>query len=221
MTTDTLVTEAANPTESAAPVNAEAPPTLLDGDKASDSTVAAKDGQAEGETPSDKAAEDKPSDEAAGAPETYEDFTLPEGVVLDDTTAGELKTLAKDLNLTQEQAQKVADLGAALSQRWAAGFQEQLTSASEEWATVTKADKEIGGEKLTGSLAGAKAALDKFGTPELRELLQTSRLGNHPEVVRLLARVGQAISDDNSVVTGAPPSEKGKSIAERLYSTTN
>ena len=219
--TDTLVTEAANPTESTAPVTAGAPPTLLDGDQASDSTAAAKDGEVGGDTPASDAAEGTPSDDAPGAPETYEDFTVPEDVVLDDLTTGELKTLAKDLGLTQEQAQKVADLGATLSQRWAAGFQEQLASASEEWATVTKADKEIGGEKLSGTLSGAKAALDKFGTPELRELLQTSRLGNHPEVVRLLARVGQAISDDTSVVTGSPASSEGKSIAERLYSNTN
>jgi hypothetical protein len=221
MTTETLVTEAANLTESAAPVTAPAPSTLLDGEGASDSTATAEGGETEGATPPETAAEDSPSEDAAGAPEAYEDFTLPEGVALDADTDAELKALAKDLNLTQTQAQKVADLGAVLTQRWATQFQEQLTSASEDWATATKADKELGGEKLTGTLTGAKAALDKFGTPELRELLQTSRLGNHPEVVRLLARVGQAISDDNAVVTGAPPSSKGKSLADKLYGSSN
>jgi hypothetical protein len=221
MTTETLVTEAANLTESAAPVTAPAPSTLLDGEGASDSTAAAEGGEIEGATPPETAAEDSPPEDAAGAPEAYEDFTLPEGVALDADTDAELKALAKDLNLTQTQAQKVADLGAVLTQRWATQFQEQLTSASEDWATATKADKELGGEKLTGTLTGAKAALDKFGTPELRELLQTSRLGNHPEVVRLLARVGQAISDDNAVVTGAPPSSKGKSLADKLYGSSN
>ena len=221
--TDTLVTEAASSPESPAPVDAAAPPTLLDGETATaESTAPGGEGQTEDKSATDKPPEDKPSDAAKGAPESYEDFTLPEGVSIDPEVDANLKGLAKDLNLSQEQAQKVADLGATMAQKWAADLQAQITTASEEWAATVKADKDIGGDKLPENLGVAKAALDKFGTPELRELLQTSRLGNHPEVVRLLVKVGRAISDDASVVTGAPPTgEGGRSLADRLYAPSN
>ena len=46
------------------------------------------------------------------APETAYEFTMPEGVEIDPATLGNLTELSKELGLTKEQAQKVADLGA-------------------------------------------------------------------------------------------------------------
>ncbi len=45
------------------------------------------------------------------APEEYAEFTVPEGTTLDEQTATEFKGLAKELDLTQEQAQKLLDFG--------------------------------------------------------------------------------------------------------------
>ena len=42
-------------------------------------------------------------------------------------------------------------------------------------------------------------ALKAFATPELRELLQKSGLGNHPEIIRFMYRAGKAISTDDYV----------------------
>ena len=53
----------------------------------------------------------------------------------------------------------------------------------------------------------ARKAVEQFGTPELRTLLDESGLGSHPEVVRFFYRAGKAIGDDNFVAAGrtAPP----------------
>lgn len=59
--------------------------------------------------PADKSAEDKPQ----GAPERYE-FTAPEGSELDAAVTDAFAGVAKELNLTQEAAQKVVDKMAPL-----------------------------------------------------------------------------------------------------------
>lgn len=135
--------------------------------------------------------------EPDGAPEEYEPFTLPDGVEVDEAAAEQFKELARDLNLTQEQAQKLVDLQASRVQAQAEAWDKQLS----DWADGARADKEFGGDKFDENIAVAKKALDKFGTPELRETLDAG-YGNHPEVIRLLYRVGKAISDDGFVAGG-------------------
>lgn len=71
----------------------------------------------------------------------------------------------------------------------------------EQWAADTKADKEIGGDKLTVSVGHAQKALDTFASKEFREFLDSTGTGNHPEMVRAFAKVGKLMSED-SFVTG-------------------
>ena len=172
--------------------------------------------QASAETTS--TAEDQPATTEETAPE-YE-FTFEEGVEVDPDTIGNLKELAKELGLTQEQAQKIADLGAAQSQKWVALQEQAITEASAQWVEEVKADKEIGGDRLSENLGIAKRALDRFGTPELSKLLDESRLGNHPELIRTMYRIGKAISDD-AVVPGSRSAFGSNSPAQRLYDNSN
>ncbi len=133
---------------------------------------------------------------AQEVPESYADFAMPEGVALDAQAAGDLKSLAKELGLSQANAQRVADLGAQVLQRTSQAQADLVAKARNEWAEQARADKEMGGDKLAHSQAAAKRATDKFGSPELVQMLDESGLGNHPEVLRLLARVGAALTED-------------------------
>ena len=152
----------------------------------------------------------------AGAPEKY-DFKAAEGITLDDSVVGAFSEVAKELNLTQDAAQKVLDKVAPVM---AARQAEQLQSLRTAWADGAKADKEFGGDKFDENLAIAKKGLETFGTPELRALLDESGLGNHPEVVRVFYRAGKAISEDR-VVTGASGSATTQSTAQRMYPNMN
>ncbi len=161
------------------------------------------------------------TDETAAAPEKvvpekYE-FVEPEGVNMDKEVLGEFEGLAKELKLSQEEAQKVSDIGVKLAQKWEAKQADVIQQAAAEWAASATADKEYGGDKLTDSLTTAKKALDAFGTPELRTLLNDSRLGNHPEVIRFMVRAGKAISEDRMVTGGAGPATASQSTAKALY----
>lgn len=155
--------------------------------------------------------------DAKGAPEQYEDFSAPEGVELDVELTGELKTLAKELNLSQADAQRVADLGAKLAEKFAGQQTEVLAQARTEWTEQSRADKEFGGDKIDANLAVAKRALDTFGTPELRQLLNESGLGSHPEIIRAFYRAGKTISEDSLVTGGGLKTAGPKTPEATLY----
>ena len=205
---DTGVKAAAEQQAQPSPEGVEAPAAASEAKKTpeGDDTTKAADGK-------------KPKDETAkeGAPEQYEDFQAPEGVQLDTELVGDLKTIAKELNLSQKDAQRVADLGPKLLQKLQSQQAEAIAQAREAWADSAKADKEFGGDALAENLAVAKQALEAFGTPELRSLLNESGIGNHPEVIRFMVRAGKAISSDTFVAGERSAGNAGKDPAKTLY----
>ena len=166
-----------------------------------------------------QAESDKAEDAPQGAPEAYEDFSVPEGVELDAELLGEFKDVAKELNLPQDAAQKVTDLGVKLAQKWAAEHQQATSEMFADWKGRAETDKEFGGDALPANLAVAKKAVDQFGTPELRELLDVHRLGDNPEVIRFMFRVGKAISEDTFVAGGK--SSPAQDAAKTLFPNMN
>ena len=152
---------------------------------------------------------------AEGAPESY-DFAQPEGHVVDAGVIGKFSEVAKELNLSQANAQKVLDVMApAIAERQAAALQ----TMTAEWAETSRADKEFGGDQLAENLATAKTALEALATPEFRTLLNQTGLGNHPEVLRVFYRAGKAISPDRIVTGKAGPADARD--ARSLYPNSN
>lgn len=155
-------------------------------------------------------------DKPQGAPEKYE-FKAADGATFDDAVIGAFSDVSRELNLTQDAAQKMLDKMAPVMQARQA---EQFEAARNQWSESAKTDKEFGGDKLTENLATAKKALDTFGTPEFRSLLDQSGLGNHPEVIRVFYRAGKAISEDK-FVTGGVGQSGSTSVAARMYPNMN
>lgn len=185
------------------------------GDPKTDSTTAPDSTTAS--TPPAAAADTKTDDTKATAPEVPEsyDLQMPDGIELDKASADEFTTIAKELKLDQAAAQKLADIAAKQAQRQV----EAHTRLVESWVESVKADKDIGGDKLEENLGIARKALDTFGTPELRDVLNASGLGNHPEVIKAFVKAGKAISEDK-FVAGAP---KGNDTdpARKLFPNMN
>ena len=162
---------------------------------------------------------DAPKTEAVGAPEKYE-FKPPEGKNFDNEIITTYSQVARELNLSQASAQKMLDtLGPKIAERQMA----QIDSIRQGWVDSSRIDKEFGGESLDKNMSVAKKALDTFGTPELRTVLNQSGLGNHPEIIRFFYRAGKAISEDGYVGSSSGSSSKGQpqdfaSQASILYS---
>lgn len=157
-------------------------------------------------------------DQILGAPEQYE-FQAPEGKKFDSEIIGNFSDVAKELNLSQKAAQKLVEtMGPKIAERQLA----QVEAIRSEWTQASQVDKEFGGDNLNANLAIAKKALDSFGTPQLRSLLQESGLGNNPEVIRFMYRAGKSISEDTFVPSSAGAGKKSSpsdfnSKAAQLY----
>ncbi len=165
-----------------------------------------------------KAPEIKVEDaKAQDAPLTYSDFTLPDGVEVDTETMSEARALLGELKLPQEQAQRLVDFYAGKIRQFGASQMESWVKLNEKWVGDFKADKEIGGERIQDTVAAATRAMDRFGTPGLREALIMTGAGNHPEVIRFVARVGRATAEDRFVVAAGASAGGARSAAEVLY----
>jgi hypothetical protein len=136
----------------------------------------------------------------------YTDFTAPEGITFDPDILGDFKTVAKEHGLNQEQAQKFADLGVKLNQKWAEAQMSAVAKQADAWAEASKADKEFGGEKFAENLAVIKKAREAFVSDELMAVFEKSGLGNHPDVLRMLYRAGKQLSTDGYVAGTRAPS---------------
>lgn len=150
-------------------------------------------------------AQDKP---ASGAPETYQPFTVPEGLPVDSEQMAAFSALAKELNLSQEAAQKLVSMQA-----------QHMVATRDGWYAASQADAEFGGQNLKANLETAMRAVDAFGTPELKRLLVDTGLGDHPEVIRMFFRAGRALAPDR-IVSGQSAAPAARGLAERLYHTT-
>ena len=181
----------------------------------------AADAAPAGKEPAPPAAEEaKAPAEAPKAPEAYE-LKAPEGRVIDSEVMASYSQVAKELNLSQESAQRLLDaVGPKVAERQMA----MIEATRNGWADSSKSDREFGGEKLSENLGVAKKALDAFGTTELRTLLNETGLGNHPELIRFMFRAGKAISEDRMVTGAATQAKAGPrsfaDLAEALYSNT-
>lgn len=146
---------------------------------------------------------------APAAPETPVEyaFELPEGVDLDEKGAEGLTALAREHKLPPEAAQKLVDMYAERVQAQANAFTDMVKG----WETEVKKDPALGGDKLAETITVAKTAIDKYGSPALLALLDSSKMGSHPEVIKFLHKVGSTLKED-TVVTGKPPVAPAKSF---------
>lgn len=161
----------------------------------------------------------QPAAQPQGAPEKY-DFSLPEGYQADPAVMDKFQGIARELNLTQEQAQKLVALDAERVAASGEAQKAQFAQQVEAWVGELKNDQTFGGANFDGNVKIAQKAMADFGTPELKQMLETSGLGSHPEVVRLFHRIGQQLGEGTvHRTTSNIPAER--SLAERMYPNQN
>lgn len=130
------------------------------------------------------------------APESYE-FKAPEGTdELDTEVIEAYAKVAKELDLPQDEAQKVLD---EILPVMAKRGQEREQAQLEAWDKEARDHEALtGGEGFDANLRTAKDAVAKFGTEGLQKLLD-GPLGSHPEVVATFANIGKALKEDGLV----------------------
>lgn len=200
--------------------NTETPSTDVENNAvpAEDTTVLTQ--KIEGEKPVEEGSEEgKEKEQVENAPESYVDYTIPEGFSLDKDMLGNFNKVAKELNLSQDKAQKLIDVAVNHTQQINKQGHEAFHEVRKGWVSELKEDKEFGGAKYDKTIHHAQKVLQKFGSEGLNKFLVSSGAGDNGEVIKLLARIGSKISED-TVVDGAPVGAP-KSAAEIIYGNNN
>lgn len=203
----------------------EAAPANETNDVAVQENVVEQNGE-EVANPNKENAEAKPEDgktdkgETEGAPEKYEDFKLPEGFEKDPEVMDEFSTLAKELNITQEKAQTLVDLQTKLAKKQADVAAKKWSDIQDGWRKSAREDAEYGGKNFDASIGIAVNALNTFGNDKLKEVIEQTGMGNNPEFIRFMFKVGKAISEDK-VMAGQHGNDGPKDPAKVLYPNMN
>ena len=166
------------------------------------------------------AAEGAEGDDAAKPSDGYE-FALPEGVELDEAGATAFNELGKELGITQEQVTGLVPFFAERLQQQAESVADAITTQAEAqsqtWREETMAAKDIG----EAGMKVAARAVERFGSDSLKQLLNETGMGNHPELARFCMQVGKAIAEDTletGTGSGANPADN---VEERgIYATS-
>jgi len=144
-------------------------------------------------TPSKPGSEGKP---AAAAPVEIK-LTAPEGVELDSKALEGFTTFAKEMGLTQDQAQKALEFQLSREAEANASAKEFWADQNRKWVEAIKTDKEVGGADWQVKATKARNAAFALGGQEL--LTEISRLGlaNNPALVRAFYRAATKMSEDS------------------------
>lgn len=134
--------------------------------------------------------------EAAPA-DGFAELKLPEGFELNEAVFGDFKAAAAELKLPTLGAQKLLDLYVTAKQAETAAWNDQV----EGWRRSVETDPVIGGPNKQATLQAAGRAMARYGTPELRKLLDATGIGNHPDLVRAFARIGGDLAEDTLLTT--------------------
>jgi hypothetical protein len=134
---------------------------------------------------------------AAGAPESYADFTLPEGYELTGERLEQAQAMFKDLNLTQEQAQKLVDRYVTLDGENATARQKLLDDAREQkieqWGNESRAELK---DQYDSTVESARYAVQTINDPALKEAFDKEGWGNHPSLIKAFSFFGKMLQEN-------------------------
>jgi len=183
---------------------------------AADTNAAAEDGkQTEGETKVDA-----DGDDTGTGDDDSSSYVLPEGIELTDENKEVVDALISDAELNPAQSQKIIDFMLAQAEEGQKSQDASYEQLIQGWANECKNDAEFGGADFAKNQGVAKAAIDAFGTPELRTMLDEQGMANNPDLFRFMVKVGKTLKEDNPGDMGGHQ-KAPKDIVSELYPNDN
>lgn len=162
------------------------------------------------EKPGLKPEGEAPAEAKTGAPEAYAQFSAPEGYELDAKAIEEVTPIFKELNLSQEQGQKLIDFYSKLSAEAAEAPQRLVREQNEAWVNEIKADPQLG-PKLAEVRSTVSKMLSSLGELEapFRQAMDYTGAGNNPAFIRALYKIAGQLTE-GGMVRGGGPSAQGQ-----------
>ncbi len=140
-----------------------------------------------------------------------EDITVPE-----DQQAEFLALLNDPLTDKKAWAGKALAVHQKLLEGSAKQLEDHWNQTQATWRDEVSAMPEFAGAKMQPALAEIAKLVDRYGGKELRQAMNLTGAGNHPQVVRFLHRIAKDINE-RAPVSGAAPGEARASRETRMY----
>jgi len=176
-----------------------------------------KDPDPEPEKKEEEAKEEKPAKEGAkDVPKEY-DLKEPKDSLLTTSHIEEVKKYARKNEMSNEQAQELLNRDAHTVESFLELQVKDHEVRIDNWQKDIEADPDWGGDNFKQTVIYAKDALDQFGTSDLKDLLKNSGYGNHPEVMKVFAKIGKEIKSDNFIHKGEGPGHKQEKSMEDIF----
>ena len=184
-----------------------------------DGTSPAPDAPKEGEAPTDGTTAPKP---VALTADSYKDLKVPDGLVLDDALFSEAKGEFAKAGIDPTKAPALLDLYHRALRSQADATISALTAQDTAWRTELQALPEFAGSKFDTARNVIGRAIEEFGSPGVRTVLETYHLGNNPDLARFIYNMAHAMVEGTVPPTGGVPGERnagrrGRTLGEILY----
>lgn len=143
--------------------------------------------------------------EIYGSPENfdYSDVSLPEGMELDKEMVGKFDVIAKELNLSNQSANKLMNLAVELTGKNMADVTNIATelqkAEAQSYEQMLSQDKELNAfseEEYSQYLTTANLGVKAVATEGFTQLLKTKGLTNHPEFIKTFHNIGKLCEND-------------------------
>lgn len=96
-------------------------------------------------------------------------------------------------------------------------FHQRHNAIQQHWIKQSHNDPEFGGKQFEQNLKLAKGAVDQFGGQKLRNVLEETGIGNHPEIIRTFWKIGRALALPQRTQMRRPAKPANTNIADLLY----
>ena len=142
--------------------------------------------------------------QALGRPENPSDYTF-------DTFENqpgqfdEFRSKAHHLGLTQRQAEQLLEISAQEAQESANAQQQQMEQLEMQGQQALL--KEWPGKEYDRNMEYARRAFGQFATPDLLKFVEDTRIGDHPEVIKMMANIGKQFAEHNMLVGTEAPTQ--------------
>lgn len=163
---------------------------------------------------------EKPAEAAKGAPETYAEYKVPDGFVLDAEAKTKADTIFKSLGLTQDQAQSLVDFYTSETKEAFEAPFKAYQDMTAKWRTEAESHPDLSGKLGPGQEVNVRIArfLNGMNDPKLasdfRELMDLTGAGNNQAFIRVIDYAARKLTE-GSFVAGTGPSPHGQSAPNR------
>jgi hypothetical protein len=146
----------------------------------------------------------------------WSDFTLPEGVKLDDASLSTFKEVLGGELPPQERGQRLVDMHLQEMEKHRQAVSDHQINVWKEtqsqWRDAVKTDPELGGNRFNTTIQTCISAVTRFGgneqqRAELLQALDYTGAGNNPAIIRLINNMASKLSEGSPVTQSAAPKQ--------------